>query len=400
MKATEPKLAINGGVPVRPTLLPYARQSLGPDDLAAVLEVLKSDWLTTGPRVAEFEQALAAFVQAPEAVSVSSGTAALHAAMFAARIGPGDEVLVPAMTFVATANAVVFQGGTPVFVDVDPETLLMDAGDVKSKITPRTKALITMDYAGQPCDYEALGELARRHQLILIDDACHALGAAWQGKKLGSLADLTVFSFHPAKHITTGEGGAVATPKAELAARLRRFRNHGLSMDLQQRASQGTWYYEMVDLGYNYRLTDFQCALGMSQLRQLPAWIERRRQLAARYDSAFADLPAVRPLKVRPEAFHAYHLYVIRLDLERLTVSRDEVFRALRAEGIGVNVHYMPVPLHPFYRESNGVRGQGCPVAAAVYLEILTLPLFPTMADSDAEDVIQAVQKVTRAFGV
>jgi perosamine synthetase len=400
MKATEKKLAINGGAPVRPTLLPYARQSLGPDDLTAVMEVLQSDWLTTGPRVTAFEQALAAFVQAPEAVVVSSGTAALHAAMFAAEIGFGDEVLVPAMTFVATANAVVFQGGTPVFVDVAPETLLLDVADAERKITPRTKALISMDYAGQPCDYEALGQLARRHHLTLIDDACHALGAASQGKKLGSLADLTVFSFHPAKHITTGEGGAVTTNKAELAARMRRFRNHGLTTDVQQRASQGTWYYEMVDLGYNYRLTDFQCALGLSQLRQLPTWIERRRRIAGRYDAAFADLPAVRPLKVSPEVFHAYHLYVIRLDLRQLTASRDEVFRALRAEGIGVNVHYMPVPLHPFYRDRNGPRDSGCPVAAAVYQEILTLPLFPSMADSDAADVIQAVRKVAEALRV
>lgn len=398
MTATDQRLAINGGVPVRPTLLPYARQSLGPDDRTAVMEVLNSDWLTTGPRVAEFERDLAAFVNARQAVAVSNGTAALHAAMFAAGIGPGDEVLVPAMTFVATANAVVFQGGTPVFVDVAPETLLMDATDAERKITSRTKGMVSVDYAGHPCDYEALGNLARRHHLILIADACHALGAAYQGKKLGSLADMTVFSFHPAKHITTGEGGAVTTDNAEFASRMRSFRNHGLSADLQQRLSQGTWYYEMVDLGYNYRLTDFQCALGMSQLRQLPDWVERRRQIAQKYDAAFADLSCVRPLAVKPGVFHAYHLYVIRLDLSRLKASRDELFQALRAEGIGVNVHYLPVHLHPFYRQRYGTVEQLCPVAARVYREILSLPIFPGMTDRDVRDVIQAVRKVSTAF--
>jgi perosamine synthetase len=398
MTVTDRILAINGGVPVRPTLLPYARQSLAADDLATVLEVLNSDWLTTGPRVAEFERALAAFVSVREAVAVSSGTAALHAALFAAGIGPRDEVLVPAMTFVATANAVVFQGGTPVFVDVASETLLMDAADAESKITSRTKALVTVDYAGHPCDYEALQKLARRHHLTLIDDACHALGAAYQGQKIGNLADLTVFSFHPAKHITTGEGGAITTDNAEFASRMRRFRNHGLSADLQQRASQGTWYYEMVDLGYNYRLTDFQCAMGVSQLRKLPAWVERRRQIAQRYDAAFADMPAVRPLAVMPDVSHAYHLYVIRLDLSQLRASRDKVFRAMRAEGIGVNVHYLPVPLHPFYRQRYGAMEQMCPVAAWIYKEILSLPIFPGMADSDVKDVMQAVRKVITAF--
>ena len=347
-----PKLAIHGGTPIRQGMLPYARQSLDEDDINAVLEVLRSDWLTTGPLVAAFEQDFAAVVGARQAVAVSSGTAALHAAMHAAGIGPGDEVIVPAMTFVATANAVIFQGGTPVFADVDPWTLLISPEEVEKKITPRTRAVVTVDYAGQPCDYEALGDIARRCGVLLIDDACHALGAMHQGRKIGGLTDLTAFSFHPAKHITTGEGGMITTDDPELAARMRGFRNHGITADLQQRARQGTWYYEMADLGYNYRLTDFQCALGRSQLRQLPGWVERRREIAGAYDAAFAGMPAVRPLTVRPDVYHAYHLYVIRLDLKRLSVSRDNIFRALRAEGIGVNVHYLPVPLHPFYRET------------------------------------------------
>jgi len=379
-------------------IIPYGRQWVDEEDLTAVLEVLRSAWLTTGPKVAEFEEEVAAFVGAPHAVAVSSGTAALHAAMSAAGISPDDEVLVPAVTFVATANAVVFQGGTPVFVDVDPGTLLMDVNDAESKITPRSKAIITMDYAGQPCDYEAWGNLARTRNLMLIDDACHALGAEYRGRKLGSLADLTVFSFHPAKHITSGEGGMVVTDSPEMADRMRRFRNHGLSADLQQRAKEGTWYYEMVELGFNYRLTDFQCALGISQLRKLPAWLERRRRIARAYDTAFSGVEEVRPLAVNPQVLHAYHLYVIRLDLTQLKCNRDDVFRALRSEGIGVNVHYLPVPLHPFYRRHSGHGELTCPAAEMAYKNILSLPIFPKMTDEDLGKVIAAVRKVISAY--
>lgn len=378
--------------------MPYARQWLEEDDLAAVLEVLRSDWLTTGPQVAAFEQDLAEFVGAREAVAVSSGTAALHAAMDAASLGQGDEVIVPAMTFVATANAAVFQGATPVFADVQPDTLLIDPESVAVKITPRTRAIVPVDYAGQPCDYEALSALARRHGLLLIDDACHALGAMDRGRKIGALGDLTAFSFHPAKHLTTGEGGMITTDDPELAARMRCFRNHGITADLQQRVRQGTWQYEMAELGYNYRLTDFQCALGRSQLRKLPGWVERRREIAGAYDAAFAGMPAVRPLTVRPDAYHAYHLYVIRLDLQRLSVSRDEIFRALRAEGIGVNVHYLPVPMQPFYQKTFGAKPDQCPVAFAASRDILSLPMFPRMADKDVEEVIFACRKVIEAF--
>jgi len=393
-----PKLAIHGGAPVRREMLPYARQSLDEDDINAVLEVLRADWLTTGPQVAAFEQDFAAFVGTREAVAVSSGTAALHTAMHAAGIGPGDEVIVPAMTFLATANAVVFQGGTPVFADVHPDTLLIDPDSAKKKITPRTRAIVTVDYAGQPCDYDVLKDLAQKHGLLLIDDACHALGAEYKGKKLGGLADLTVFSFHPAKHITTGEGGMIVTDSPEFADRMRRFRNHGITADLQQRAQQGTWYYEMADLGYNYRLTDFQCALGRSQLRKLPGWLERRREIAGAYDAAFAGMPAVRPPAVRPDVYHAYHLYVIRLDRKRLSVSRDDIFLALRAEGIGVNVHYLPVPMHPFYRETFDTRPDQCPEAFAAANDILSLPIFPRMAEKDVEEVIFACRKVITAF--
>lgn len=374
--------------------IPYGRQTIDEDDIQAVIEVLKSDWLTTGPLVEKFEQAVADFVGAEYAVAVSSGTAALHAAMYAVGIGSGDEVIVPSMTFAATANAVVFQGGTPVFVDVEESTLLIDPAMVEARITPRTRAIVAVDYAGQPCNYEALQKIADRHGLFLIADACHSIGGKYKECRCGGLADLTVFSFHPVKHITTGEGGVVVTDNVDFAKKMRRFRNHGITTDHRRRTENGTWYYEMVDLGYNYRITDFQSALGLSQLRKLPGWIARRRDIAHCYDDAFAEISAVRPLDVSPDILHAYHLYVIRLNLLELRVSRAEIFSALREQGIGVNVHYIPVHLHPFYRERFGCRNGDCPVAEAAYEEILSLPIFPAMTDKDVSEVIRTVSRV------
>jgi len=392
------ELAINGGRPVRDKILPYGRQCLDEDDVQAVVSVLRSDWLTTGPKVSAFEEAFAAFVGARDAVAVCNGTAALHAAMYAVGIGPGDEVIVPPMTFAATANCVVFQGSTPVFADVEPDTLLLDPGEVEAKITSRTKAIIAVDYAGQPCDYDAVRDIAERHGLTLVADACHALGATYKGRPAGSLADLSVFSFHPVKHITSGEGGMVTTDDPDLARRMRVFRNHGITTDHHQRAQKGSWFYEMVDLGHNYRLTDFQCALAMNQLRKLPEWVERRRAIARRYDAAFAGLDAVEPLAVRDNVSHAYHLYVVKINTARLGATRAEVFAALRAEGIGVNVHYIPVHLHPYYRERFGYRGGECPVAEDAYERLISLPMFHGMTDQDIEDVIRAVRKVVSSY--
>ncbi|GIK55385.1 MAG: UDP-4-amino-4,6-dideoxy-N-acetyl-beta-L-altrosami ne transaminase [Chloroflexota bacterium] len=392
------KLAVNGGTPVRQTMLPYGRQWIDEDDITAVTAVLRSDWLTTGPNVPEFETAFAGFVGAREAVAVSNGTAALHAAMHALGLGPGDEVIVPAMTFAASANCVVYQGGTPVFADVQADTLLIDPDDVAAKITARTKAIVAVDYAGQPCDYERLHTLARQHGLKLVADACHAIGGAYREMPVGALADLNTFSLHPVKHITTGEGGVITTNDPELARRMRVFRNHGITTDHRQRAEQGAWFYEMVELGYNYRLTDFQCALGLSQLRKLPGWVARRQAIARTYDAALAGLTAVAPLTTRPEVSHAYHLYVVRFDLSQLTVDRNTLFQALRAEGMGVNLHYIPVHLHPFYRQRLGTRPGLCPAAEAAYAEILSLPIFPQMSDEDVPDVITAVSKVVEAY--
>ncbi|MGA7752697.1 MAG: UDP-4-amino-4,6-dideoxy-N-acetyl-beta-L-altrosamine transaminase [Candidatus Sulfotelmatobacter sp.] len=391
-------LAINGGSPVRTTFLPYGRQSIDEADIQAVVDVLSSDWLTTGPKVGEFEEAFAARVGAAYAVSFSSGTAALHAAAFAAGLKSADEAITSPMTFAATANCVLYQGATPVFADVTVDTLNLDPEKVAQKISSKTRAILPVDYAGHPADLKVIVDLAQRHGLIVIEDACHALGSEYQGRSVGSVADMTVFSFHPVKHITTGEGGMVSTNDPKLAETLRRFRNHGISSDARQRQTAGQWHYEMVLLGFNYRLSDFACALGMQQLKKLDANLARRREIASRYTSAFRGTSRVIPPAVRPDVNPAWHLYPIRLDLEKLTADRAEIFRALRAENIGVNVHYIPVHSHPYYREQFGYRGGEFPVAEDAYSRLISLPMFHGMSDRDVEDVIAAVRKVTGSY--
>jgi perosamine synthetase len=373
-------------------MIPYGRQTIDEEDIKAVIEVLRSDWLTTGPKVAEFEAVLARYVGANYAVAVSSGTAALHCAMYALGIGPGHEVIVPTMTFAASANCVVYQGGIPVFVDVAPDTLTIDPEDVERKITPRTKAIIAVDYAGQPGDYAALREIADRHHVALVADACHSLGATYRGRSVGSLADLNVFSFHPVKHITTGEGGMVTTDNETYAKRMRIFRNHGITYDHRRREAQGPWFYEMVDLGYNYRITDFQCALGMSQLQKLPLWLARRQEIARQYDAAFAEIKGITPLTAKVDVRHAYHLYVVRINQDETGMGRGEFYQALRSQGIGVNVHYVPVHLHPFYQERFGTGWGRCPVAESAYEQILSLPMYPAMTDEEIKIVVQAME--------
>jgi len=392
---------------VREKLLPYGRQSLDEDDIQAVVETLRSDWLTTGPKVGEFEEAFADWVGARHAVSFSSGTAALHGAAFAAGLGPGYEAITTPLTFCATANCVLYQGATPVFADVSHDTLNLDPREVAKKISScassRTKAIIAVDYAGHPAALDELRQIAENTAAVLIEDACHALGAEFHGKRVGSLADMTVFSFHPVKHLTTGEGGMVTTDNPRLAETLRRFRNHGISSEARDRQEAGQWFYEMVLLGFNYRLTDIACALGLSQMGKLDANLARRRAIAGAYARAFRDfqgveadmdfpvtLPAVRE-GVNP----AWHLYPIRLNLEALSAGRTEIFRALRAENIGVNVHYIPVHLHPYYRERfPASRAGSFPVAENAYERLISLPMFHSMSDEDVSDVVQAVRKV------
>lgn len=374
-------------------MIPYGKQSIDKDDIEAVVEVLSSDWLTTGPKIPEFESAVAKYVDARYAVAVCNGTAALHAAMFAMGIGPGDEVIVPPMTFVSTANCIVFQGGTPVFSDIDPDTLLIDPALIEEKITPRTKAIIAVDYAGQPCNYDSLRNIAEKHGIYLIADACHALGAKYKDKMVGSLADMTIFSFHPVKHITTGEGGMVVTDNEELSARIRLFRNHGIATDYKQRDKQSTWFYEMSELGYNYRITDFQCALGLSQLKKLPKTLEIRRKIASRYDDVFASMPTIRPLALEKHVLHAYHLYVVKLDFEAIGSNRASLFHKLRNKGVGANVHYIPVHLQPYYRKHFGTHSGLCPVTEKAYEKILSIPLFPGMTDEDINRVIAVISE-------
>jgi perosamine synthetase len=315
--------------------------------------------------------------------------------MAALEIGPGDEVIVPTLTFVASANCVLYQGALPVLADVESDTLLLDPLDVEKRITVRTRAIVAVDFAGQPCDYSTLGALAQDRAIPIVADGCHALGATHDGRPVGSLATLTAFSMHPVKHVTSGEGGVVTTNDETAAHRARTFRHHGMTRP----PGSPPWLYEITSLGQNYRITDFQCALAQSQLGRLQSFLERRRALAVRYDQGLVDIPAVRPLGRRPNMEHAYHLYVVRLVPERLRVSRDQFLAALRAEGILATLHYPPVHLQPYYRERFGTGPGQCPAAEDAAAWILSLPMFPKMSDADHDDVLAALHKVTKAYG-
>lgn len=390
--------AIEGGRPVRDSFLPYGKQWLDEADRQAVLEVLAGDYLTTGPYVSQFEQKVAEYAGAKYAVAFANGTAALHAACFAAGIKTGDEVITTPMTFVATANAVLYTGGTPVFADIDPQTFNISPAAAESLITERTKAILPVDYAGHPVNHEEIKRIADRYGLVVIEDAAHALGAEYNGVKIGSLSDMTMFSFHPVKPVTTGEGGVVTTNNETYYRKLLQFRTHGITRDSRfRRHPEGPWYYEMQFLGFNYRMTDIQAALGISQMNRLDGFNDRRREIAARYNAAFHPLKAVITPQQFPKAKSSWHLYVIRLVLERLSVGRRKIFEALRAEHIGANVHYIPVYAHPYYRELGYAKGL-CPVAEKCYEEMITLPLFPAMTEKDIEDVIHAVSKVVNYY--
>lgn len=392
--------AICGGEPVRQEFLPYARQSVDESDIAAVVEVLCSPFLTTGPKIQEFEQKFADYVEAKYAVAVASGTAALHAAVFAAGINPGDEVITTPMTFAASANCVLYQGGRVVFADIDPQTYNIDPEDIARKITERTKAIIPVDYTGQPARLDVIKKIAAEFNLPVIEDAAHALGAAYQGQKVGSISDLTTFSFHPVKHITTGEGGMVTTNDPGLYERLLLFRNHGITRDKRLlMEDHGLWYYEQQALGYNYRITDCQAALGISQLAKSEMFLAVRRRYAGIYTEAFKDLPGVIVPWQAEDVRSSWHLYVLQLELEKLKAGRKEIFEAMLAENIGVNVHYIPVYLHPYY-QSLGYRPGLCPEAEKLYERMLTLPLFPGMTEGDVRDVIEAVSKVVTYFSI
>lgn len=376
--------------------LPYSRQTITDDDIQAVIKVLKSPFLTTGPEVKKFEDAFAAYVSNTYAVAVSSGTAALHAAMWAAGIGVGDEVLVPTLSFLATANAVLYVGAKPVFVDCVPDGFNMDPADAAKKVTPRTKAIIPVHFAGQPADLLSIDALAKKHHLKVIEDAAHALGSCHQGSQVGSLSDLTVFSFHPVKHITTGEGGMVTTSDKELAIRLRRFRHHGINLNPAEGDATLPWRYDMQDLGYNYRLSDIHCALGLSQLKKSERFLVQREKIAAQYDERLADAPS---WKLPPHAEkgnrHSWHLYILRLNATRFGLSRDQVCAQLRTDGIGAHVHYQPIHLHTYYRRLGWKPGD-CPIAEKTSEMMLTLPLFPAMNPKMITRVVHALRALIK----
>lgn len=365
--------------------IPYGRQTIEEDDILAVEEVLKSDFLTTGAKINEFEEAVANYVGVKYAVAVSSGTAALHAACYAAGIGSGDEVITSPITFAASANCVMYCGGTPVFADIDPQTYNISAKEIEQMITAKTKAILPVHFTGQPCEMDIIHTIARKYGLFVIEDAAHALGADYKGKKVGSLSDMTTFSFHPVKHITCGEGGMITTDSYKLYQKLCLFRTHGITRDASlMRENDGNWYYEQLELGYNYRITDFQCALGLSQLKKIDRFIARRKELARRYNEAFLGLEKIRIPYQNIDCHNSWHLYVICIE------RRKELFDVLRAAGIGVNVHYIPVYRHPYYQE-HGYQNVYCPNAEHLYQRAISLPMYPGLTDEQQNYVIETI---------
>lgn len=389
------QLAILGGVPVRETPIHYGRQYIDQADIDAVTEALKSPALTGGPRITQLEKKLCEVTHARFAVAVSNGTAALHLAAMAAGFQPGDEVIVSSITFAASSNCVLYVGATPVFADIRPDTYNVDPDAVEKLITPKTKGLIAVDFTGQAVEHERLQELCRKHGLVFIEDAAHAIGTKYKGKPVGSLADMTCFSFHPVKTVTSGEGGAVTTNDEALYRRLLRLRSHGITrnQDEMVHPTDDPWYNEQVELGYNYRMTDIQAALLNSQLDKLERFSERRSEIVKKYDAAFSRIPQLQVQKEIAESETTRHLYILRLHLEMLTCSRREFFDGLAAENICSQVHYLPVYWHSYY-EKLGYRKGLCPQAEKYYGEVMSLPLYYSLSDEDVEDVIRAVQKL------
>lgn len=389
------KPAIAGGKPARETKLYYGHQYIDDDDIQAVVEVLKSDYLTCGPKIPELEKKLCELTGARYAVVCSNGTAALHIAALAAGVGEGDEVITTPITFAASANCALYCGARPVFADIDPETYNIDPEKVEAAITPRTKAVVAVDYTGQSADLAPILRICREHQLTLIEDGAHVIGTKYKGQANGSIADMTMFSFHPVKTVTGGEGGAILTNDEALYQRLLLFRSHGITRDRGQMAheAEGPWYYEQIALGYNYRMTDMQAALIISQLDKLPMFGRRRKEIRARYDEAFSRLPELFVQREIPESDTVRHLYILRIVPEKLQIDRKQFFEALAAENVCCNVHYIPVYYFPYY-EKLGYRRGICPNAEKLYEEIITLPLYYAMSDEDVESVIEAVTKI------
>lgn len=388
------QLAINGGEASLKEMIPYGKQHIDEVDMAAVNEVLRSPYLTTGPKVAEFEKALCELTGARFAVAISNGTSALHAACYAAGITAGDEVITTAITFAASANCVLYCGGRPVFADINPETWNIDPKDIESKITDKTKAVIAVDFTGQAVEIDEIKAICKKHNLIFIEDAAHSIGTKYKGIPVGAHADLTTFSFHPVKTITCGEGGAILTNDESYYKKLILFRSHGITREeawLTRCPYSG--YNEQIELGYNYRMTDFQAALGTSQLKKIEIFTQRRKEIVQAYNEAFKDMPELILQKEIEASDTTRHLYILRLDESRLKEGRNKIYEALNAENVGLQVHYMPVYFHPYYQELGYEKGL-CPEAERLYETIITIPLYYGMTEMDVKGVIEAVKKV------
>ncbi len=395
------KPAIEGGTPVRDKKLYYGHQFLDEADYKAVEDVLKSDYLTCGPKIGELEDKLCKLTGAKHAVVCSNGTAALHIAAMAAGLGEGDELITTPITFAASANCALYVGARPVFADIDPQTYNIDPEAIKAKITDKTKAIVAVDYTGQACDWDRISAIAKEHGITTIEDAAHSIGTLYNGRPVGTLADMTTFSFHPVKTVTGGEGGAVLTDRDDLYQKLLLYRSHGITRDLSlmENESDGPWYYEQVELGYNYRITDIQAGLIISQLDKLDMFKARRKELVAKYDEAFSEIDGVIVQKEIDKSDTCRHLYILRLDLKKLKTGRREFFDAMGAEGICCNVHYIPVYYFPHYKKLGYERGL-CPNAEALYEEILSLPLYYGLSDDEQADVIEAVKKLVEYYHV
>ena len=393
------KLAIYGGSQVRNEKIFYGRQWIDEDDIAAVESVLRSSFITCGPQVDALERNLEEYTGAKHAVVVNSGTSALHCACIAAEVGPGDEVITTPMTFAASANCAFYCGAKPVFADINPRTYNIDPASIREHITEHTKAIVAVDFTGQAVEIDEIREICRENNLIFIEDAAHSIGTKYKGKMVGSLADITCFSFHPVKTITGGEGGAVLTNDDELYKKLVLAHAHGITHEAadMEAEPEGGWYYEMQSLGYNYRLTDFQAALISSQLKRIDRFIARRKEIVNRYNNAFQDMPEIIIQEEIPESDTSRHLYIIQLDLTKLKCTRREFFDAMGAENIQPQVHYVPVYWFPYYQHLGYEKGL-CPNAEEIYKGIMSIPLYPKMTDQDVEDTIYAVQKVVAAY--
>lgn len=394
------KLAINGGLPVRTSKIYYGRQWIDDDDIEAVSETLRSDYITCGPKTEEMERTLEAYTGAKHAVAVSNGTAALHCACVAAGLGRGDEIITTPITFAASANCALYVGAKPVFADINPETYNIDPESIRKKITDKTKAIVAVDFTGQAVEHEAIRKICDEYDLIFIEDAAHAIATKYDGKQVGSLADMTCFSFHPVKTITGGEGGAITTNSEEYFRKLRLSRTHGITHDdalMEEAPHEGPWYYEQIELGYNYRITDFQAALIVSQMKKLDQFATRRKEIVKKYDEEFSELPELFVQKEIPESDTCRHLYIIQLKLDKLNCTRRQFFDAMCAENVQCQIHYIPVYWFPYYKRMGYERGM-CPKAEEVYKGIMSIPLYPKMTDRDVEDVILAVKKIVAYY--